>query len=474
MMLRRKLLIVFGGLAFLSLLVAGVGFWSTIRWQATAGEVEQHYRRSLLLQRVRASTFQALKEVDDGLTGDSLDARRDFERALLPAAQDFAQWTMLADTARERREVASVRDAYGDLVGDARRVFDLIDAGRRGEAVQLLDDELDTRDVERFRVLTEEGIAADRSRRRDVRANVEQVRRTTQILLVIALISILSLVLLFAAYLAQDLFRPLRELERALRDLAGGDARRRMDDSRSDEFGAVGKAFNAAASGIETRLQGSANDEGAGAGWAQTPSRVTLHTLVARLRSRLNDLPRGTDDDTGAARVEVDALAQAVGRLTQIGFPLDLELARVDVRTLVHGVLERFREPIVARAVSLEITLDPQVADIRIDRLKIREALAEIVTNALAALPERGGLLGVRIYRADGGRTMIEVADDGRGMDGDMIERAVGRDPFDGGPEPHVGLALAKAVVEQHGGTLAVMSEAGRGTVVQLAFPAGR
>ena len=91
MMLRRKLLIVFGGLAFLSLLVAGVGFWSTIRWQATASEVEQHYRRSLLLQRVRASTFQALKEVDDGLTGDSVDARRDFERALLPAAQDFAQ-----------------------------------------------------------------------------------------------------------------------------------------------------------------------------------------------------------------------------------------------------------------------------------------------------------------------------------------------------------------------------------------------
>lgn len=414
MTLRRKLLIVFAGLAALSLLVAGVSLWATLRWQATAAQVEVHYQRSLLLQRVRASTFQALKEVEDGLTGDHLDARGDFERALQPAAQDFADWTALADTPGERAEVRAVRAAYDRLIGEGRGVFEMLEAGRDADAVQRVDDELDTNDLERFRLLTEQGVQADRRRRGAVQADIDQVRRTTQVLLMIAALSTISLVLLFAAYLSQDLFKPLRGIEEALRALGAGDLKRRLDADRSDEFGRVGEAFNAAADRLEARLQ--------------APAR-------------------------------------------EVGLAVNLDLARTDARALVYAVLERHREAIIARGVSLEVKLDPNVTELLLDRLKVREVLAEIVENALAALPEAGGLLGLRLRADEDGRTLLEVADDGVGMEPDLIERAVGRDPFEDGGDTHVGLALARAVMEQHGGELNIFSEAGRGTAVQLVFP---
>ena len=71
MNLRRKLLTVFGALAVLVLVTAGVTFWVTAQWQTTNDDLEAHYQRSLLLQRVRAATFRAFKEVPDAVTGDA-------------------------------------------------------------------------------------------------------------------------------------------------------------------------------------------------------------------------------------------------------------------------------------------------------------------------------------------------------------------------------------------------------------------
>jgi len=94
-----------------------------------------------------------------------------------------------------------------------------------------------------------------------------------------------------------------------------------------------------------------------------------------------------------------------------------------------------------------------------------------VLRNALDALPPRGGKLGLRVTR-DGEQASVEVADDGRGMAGDLIERVLSTDPFAAGEEARAGLTLARGVAERHGGTLEVLSEPDRGTVVRLSVPA--
>jgi len=84
--LRRKLLTVFGGLAMLALLVVGMSWWVIGQWRATNAELEGHYLRSLLLQRIRAASFRAFKEVPDAVTGGDADARQEFEALLAPAS----------------------------------------------------------------------------------------------------------------------------------------------------------------------------------------------------------------------------------------------------------------------------------------------------------------------------------------------------------------------------------------------------
>ncbi len=69
----------------------------------------------------------------------------------------------------------------------------------------------------------------------------------------------------------------------------------------------------------------------------------------------------------------------------------------------------------------------------------------------------------------DGTELSIEVADDGVGAEQSLIDEAF--DPLESDEEPHVGLALTKAVVEQHGGSLGVESEPGGGTYAQLRLP---
>ncbi len=473
MTLRRKLLTAFGGLAATAVLAAAVALYVSLRWQATASSVEDHYRRSLLLQNVRAETFQALAEVNDALAGDlteAADARRDFRRAIAPTRASFAEWAALADTGQEQAEVREVRAAHGRLLADAGRVFVLLDAGRRAEAVRLVDDQLDTGDYAAFRDLTERIVARDRQRRQEVRASTVALRRSAGVMATVAMLAALSLALLVAAYLAQDLFRPLARLRAALDALTGGDTAQRLDGDREDEIGAVCAAYNRAAEAVARREMLTSGSSEEGGDWRETPSRLTLHRLVAGLQARLAAMRAA--GEAAEALAEAEGAAHAIARFAAIGFPLDLSLETCDPRLIAQEALSRFGPQIAARGVSCELLLDPTADRLLADRLKVREALEEAVRNALAALPERGGRLGLRLRcDRDAGLLHFEVADHGRGMEGDLIERAFAADPFAGDESPHVGLAMVRAVAERHGGQLELFSEPGRGTVARLSLP---
>ncbi len=492
MNLRRKLLTVFGALALLALLTAGVTLWVLSQWRTTNERTENHYQRSLLLQRVRATMFRAFKEVPDAVTGDDKDSREEFIKYLRPAEEDFKRWAELADSEDEREQVRQVRAAYDVLVADANQTFDLVDAGRMREAFDLMEGKLEDQDFVTFENLSEEAVASDRRNRQLIRENNERTRRTAQIVLTIAAFATLSLVLLLAAYLASDLFAPLREVKTALERAAQGDWNRLLNEERADEFGEINRAFNQMAAAGATREQragmqaaatGDDDDPTGEDTWQQTTSRLTLHTLVAQMRARVKRLAQNGGEAEDSPEVKrqliekVEQLAQAVVRVTEFGFPLDLNLANTDVRELLYEVLLRFHEDLSTRGVGLEIEVAPDVAFAIVDRLKLREALGELVRNALRALPERGGKIGLRARLAQPeGDLIIEVADNSGGTDEPLVDQTFG----DGDNNRYlgvktkragVGLKLVKAIVEQHGGEVTITSEQGEGTYVQMRLP---
>lgn len=290
--------------------------------------------------------------VPDAIISSDPDARQEFEQSLKPATEDFKRWAELVDTSSERKQVQQVRNTYNNLVNDARAAFDLAAAGRREQAFSLLEVQLEGKDFIRFEKLTQQAVASDLKNRQIIRQQTQSTRQTAQLVLAIAAFGIISLILLLAAYLASDLFAPLREVEQALDDVARGDLKRHLDEERNDELGAISKAFNRMVEAIGERQQvaglaavsnGVASD-GTGEAWQDIPSRVTLHRLVSQMQSSITHLhhQNGVKPDDNeftqhkeALVAQLDLLLQAVTRMTEFGFPVDLNLARTEIRSLL-------------------------------------------------------------------------------------------------------------------------------------------
>ena len=93
-------------------------------------------------------------------------------------------------------------------------------------------------------------------------------------------------------------------------------------------------------------------------------------------------------------------------------------------------------------------------------------------------LPRGAGLLGARL---EGGGIALEIADRGKGFDASDLPRVF--DPFAGlgrlqdagvGGGSGLGLPLCKGLMDLHGGTIELISQPGKGTIVTAIFPAAR
>jgi signal transduction histidine kinase/ActR/RegA family two-component response regulator len=216
-------------------------------------------------------------------------------------------------------------------------------------------------------------------------------------------------------------------------------------------------------------------------------SPITLYTesllereqgLSERARTYLLTIQRAIED-----------VASTVARMREFYRPREpqLVLARISVNTLVEQVLELTRprwsaEP-QKRGISIEmvVKLDPGAPDIMGAEGEIRDALTNLIFNAVDAMPNGGRLtVGTRVvevswFAAGEGfaeLVHIEVSDTGVGMDEDTRRRCL--EPFfttKGERGTGLGLAMVYGMVQRHSAELEIDSEPGKGTTMRVVFP---
>jgi CheY-like chemotaxis protein len=159
----------------------------------------------------------------------------------------------------------------------------------------------------------------------------------------------------------------------------------------------------------------------------------------------------------------------------------ELVLSPVDLNTLVQQVIDltraRWADMPQQRGIMIELVSElgkdlPPVAGIESE---IREALINLVFNAVDAMPD-GGKLAVRTKitetAADTRHVAVEVADSGVGMDEDTRRRCL--EPFfttKGERGTGLGLAMVYGVIRRHNAEIEMESAVGQGTTVRLGFP---
>lgn len=156
------------------------------------------------------------------------------------------------------------------------------------------------------------------------------------------------------------------------------------------------------------------------------------------------------------------------------GLPMDRKL--LDITALLEDVMADVAAQAAAKSIDLAHDIDASVGALKGDVRRLRQAVDQLMANAIAYTPKRGRVL---LYaRGDEHRAIIVISDNGPGMDETDQARALDRFSRVGaetGREAEgalgIGLPLAKQYVEAHGGTLTLISELGAGTAVQIELP---
>ncbi len=487
MKLRQKLLTTFSGLAVLALVNAGVTGWAIAQWRTSNKNLEDHYQHSLRLKNLQSTVYRAVKEVPDAFADDE-DASVEFDYLLKPAEQQFEEWAKLAKTDRERKQVQQFRSAYQIFLRDVRAIFNLLENEKPTEALEVMEEELEKKSLVEFEKLMDEAVNFDEQSRLGILAQVRGTRETAQLVLSLAAFGTISLVLLLGAYLTSDLFFPLIQVQKALQNAAKGDRESRLDEERADELGAINLAFNRAIESIQHReqllelaaLPKDPQLTDYSLNLQDLPSRLTIYKLLYQIRTQLarwaNNNGAKSDPTTATKKQgiidQLDRLLHAVTHVIEFGFPLDLHLTQADIPELLYEVLSYFQDECAKRNISIELDVASEVTEAIVDRLKLRKAIAELVSNALEALPERGGRIQIGASLMNNNtELLIEVKDSGKGIKESLIDRVFASAESPPGTFFPLGLRLTKSIIEQHGGELIFNSNLGEGTQVQIKLP---
>ncbi len=145
----------------------------------------------------------------------------------------------------------------------------------------------------------------------------------------------------------------------------------------------------------------------------------------------------------------------------------------IDLAACGSEGVKLFRSTIPA---TIEIVLDLPAEPVWVlaDRTQIDQVLANLVTNALQAMHDDGGTLGIRVRPAVGSLAAVVVTDSGVGMDEEAQRRAF--DPFfttkATGTGTGLGLSIVHGIVREHGGDVTLQSAPGQGARFTVQLPA--
>jgi len=277
-----------------------------------------------------------------------------------------------------------------------------------------------------------------------------------------------------ALVLTRTISVPLRRLRSSSAALAAGDFSVRAREGGPAEVADVAAAFNEMAERLEELFDARRQL----VAWASHDLRTPLAALQAMLEA-VEDGIAEADHYLPAMREQVQTLGGLVDdlfELAQIDFGvLQLELRETPLRPLVESCLRGLEAEASLRRIELAAHVESTLPPVRVEAEKVERVLANLLANALRHTPSDGSV-AVRVEHGTRELT-IAVEDTGDGLSPEaarrMFERFWRGDPArsrDRGGAG-LGLAIAKGLVEAHGGRIWAEQRAEGGARISFTLP---
>jgi len=285
----------------------------------------------------------------------------------------------------------------------------------------------------------------------------------------------LGIALILGTVLFRQLTTPLEELTAATERIASGDLQQQVRIKSRDELGRLGEAFNRMAESLKRseelrrRMIADISHE--------------LRTPLTVIRGGLEALRDGVYEPTPERLAEIDKEVLLLDRLVEDlhelalaeAGELRLERGPTDLLKLIERFAARIRPQLEEQGLALLLHLPEGLAKLNLDGDRIEQVLHNLVGNAMRYTPE-GGRVTIAVEDR-GQEVVVSVADTGRGIPKEQLpyifERFYRGEPSRSrrGGGAGLGLAIAKGLVEAHGGRIWAESEPGKGMEISFALP---
>ncbi|MET0516092.1 MAG: PAS domain S-box protein [Nitrospiraceae bacterium] len=168
---------------------------------------------------------------------------------------------------------------------------------------------------------------------------------------------------------------------------------------------------------------------------------------------------------------QVERITRVMNQLLSFARRRTPERRAVDLKQVADNSLDIFEERFSRHNIHAELTCDKDIPPVHADVDQMNQVLINLVMNATHAMPE-GGRLDIRLS-ANHDNVQLKVMDTGHGIPADTVPRIF--DPFfttkEFGKGTGLGLTVVKGIIDEHGGTITVESEEGKGTTFTVELP---
>ena len=306
--------------------------------------------------------------------------------------------------------------------------------------------------------------------------------------LIYATLGATAIALVISLVLTRGLTRPLRELTSAIRSLSQGGMGQQVRVRTKDEIGQLAQAFNLMSADLaklsEQRRQMTAD--------IAHDLRSPLTVIGGYVESMRDGVLKPSPQRLSAIHDEVQHLERLVEDLRTLSLAdageLSLNLAPIAPSGLLDQIQAAYQHAAERKNLTLTSHADPNLPQINADPDRFMQVLGNLVSNAIRHTPDGGEIsiqcsviseqhLSPNSQLDTDNWILFTVTDTGSGIPAEDLPRIFDRfyrvdDSRHGGKgESGLGLAIAKSIVEMHGGTIGVESELGQGTTFTITLP---
>jgi len=170
---------------------------------------------------------------------------------------------------------------------------------------------------------------------------------------------------------------------------------------------------------------------------------------------------------------QVERITKVMNQLLAFARRRSPERVPLVLRDVVEQSLEMFEQRFESARIEVKLDTDDRCPNIHADPDQLSQVLINLIMNAIHAMPD-GGSLRIAIASADD-TVKLTVTDSGHGIPTDVLKKVF--EPFfttkEFGKGTGLGLTVVKGILEEHGGSIAVESQEGKGTTFTILLPTG-